>query len=211
MAMLKHDLDQLFNRVRVKLPGAADSAIKAELYDTLQEFFVDSSIWLETFSLNILPNVTDYPVVATQDGNIIRLAGVVDSNNTPQPAIMPNLGTISIQQIPNQAQTFTATVIKTVVLPVTREQIPIAPDWVLPRYGIHISDGIVGKMMLHKNRPYSDAQLGQFHLRRFRDGIAVARSDGLRRNTFGSQAWAYPQGFRTNSQKGGVSTIGTSF
>lgn len=206
MAAAKQDFDRLMRQANVKLIGASDAGIKGELYDVFQEFFNVSSSWLENLDFTIIAGTVDYDLAPTE-GQIIRLAGVVDANNIPQPALMPARGRVSLRDVPSSGgAVFTATVIKNVVLPTTRDQVPLVPDWVLPVYHNVILDGLLGRMMSHMNKSYFSEQLSVYHLRRFRDGIAGARVDALRRNTMGAQAWAFPQTFRTRGQRGGVST-----
>lgn len=206
MAAAKQDFDRLMRQANVKLIGASDAGIKGELYDVFQEFFNDSSVWLENINFTIIAGTVDYDV-APVEGQVIRLAGVVDTNGVPQPALMPTLGTIALRDMPSASgAVFTATVIKNVVLPTTRDQTPIVADFVLPKYHNTILDGVLGRMMSHMGKSYFSEQLSVYHLRRFRDGIARARVEVLRRNTMGAQAWAFPQTFRSRGQRGGVST-----
>ena len=62
---------------------------------------------------------------------------------------------------------------KTIILPNTREEIPNAPDWLFPKWGLKILDGLLGKMMTQPNKSYSDDTKGTYHLKRFRDGIQI--------------------------------------
>lgn len=204
MAIDQSDWERLRSDAMNHLTDASQSGIKGELYNTFHELFNDASVWLETLSVPILPNVLEYNVVPTEGGMIIRLAGVLDANNIPQPALMPTLGVISLQWPVNTAQTFKVTVIKN-VSSTTKDNLPDVPDWVLKVFYRTILDGVLGKMMLQQNKSYTNDTLGTYHLKRFRDGIAMARVATFRRNTLGAQSWQFPQGFRTFTQRGAVS------
>lgn len=204
MSASKHDINQLLNQARVTLTGASEDGLKAALFNVLNTFFSDSNSWLEQISIGILPNTTSYSITP-DGGQIVRLAGVVDVNGTPQPALMPDFGVVQFAHPYNTAQTFTATVIKTVTLPSDRNGIPVIPDFTLSVYGVQILDGLLGTMMLQPNKSYSNVPTGQYHTRLFQSGVAGARVAALRRNSLGSQAWAYPQTFRVSGQRGGVS------
>lgn len=205
MAIAKQDFDRFMNQARIKLPGASDAGIKAELFDVMTEFFRDSSCWTEAISVPIIANTTTYSLTPAQDGQIISLAGVVDQNNIPQPAIMSDFGQFTLKYTPNSNQTFVATVCKNVTLPTTRDAIPVAPDWLFQQYHVTILDGLLGKMMAQPEKSYTSAAASQYHTRRFLDGTAMARVSAMRRHTFGTQAWSFPQGFRSRGQRGGVS------
>jgi hypothetical protein len=99
-----------------------------------------------------------------------------------------------------------ATVVKTVNDPLCCYP-PYIPDWVLPTHGVGIQHGLIGSMMLMPGQSYSNTQMANYHLLKFRDRCAHARVAATKANTVGAQAWAFPQTFRTRSQKGGVSTF----
>src|SRR6266498_3128014 len=116
MTAKKADVDFLLNQARVKLPGASDAELKATLFDVLRELFNVSSAWTEDVPVLIVPNSLEYTVVPS-GGAIIRLAGVLDANNLPQPAIMPTIGTILFRAPYNVSAEFTAPLVKTVSFP----------------------------------------------------------------------------------------------
>ncbi|SRR5258708_1712001 len=209
MSIASQDFNQFLNMVRVKLTGASDAGIKAELYDVLSEFFNDSSSWTESVTINAVPNVTSYSLSVTE-GQILRLDGVIDANNFPQPAIMATIGTLTLAHAPNTAQTYMANLVKNVALPTTKDMLPIAPSWVLPVWHLGILDGVLGKMAAQPNKSYSNETMATYHLKRFRDAIARARVSKLRANTVGAQAWSFPKTFHSNNQRGGVPGFGGS-
>jgi len=207
----KQDYEQLLTQAASKLTGASSGALKNELYDVLSEFLNDSSAWTEDVQFpTIGDNVTRvYPLQVTE-GQIVRLAIVVDSGGFPQPALMYDIGTVTLAYPANSVQMFTATFVKNVYLPLTKEDIPVGPDWLLPIWHVGLLDGLLGKMYSTPQRAYSNETKGVYHLKRFRDAIARARVSKLRANTNGSQAWAFPQGFRTRTQQGGVPSGGAT-
>jgi len=206
MPIASQDWNQLLNQAKVRLNGSSDAALKGELYDVLSEFFNDSRCWLEAIQFNVVTDTTAYPVTP-DEGQIIGLVGVLDSNNVPQGALMPNIGTVILSSIPNIAQAplyYFAIVSKTVKLPTGKDQMVIGPDWVFPLWHVGILDGLLGKMHSQPAKPYSNKDLSAYHLKRFRVAISQARVAALRQHTLSAQAWRFPQGFRTGSQKFGV-------
>lgn len=200
------DWDQLMNQARVKLIGASDAGIKGELYDVLHEFFVESSWWTEVVQFSIvLPDPSLYHVTPT-GGQIIRLAGVVDPNNISQSAILgDDMSSVQFAHPYNTAQVMTAVLVKSVVLPTDRHKFPIIPDNFLKRWHAVILSGLLGAMTGQLAKSYSNQTSSTYHLRRFQNGKSQARVEKLRRNTFGTQAWVYPPGFTSGSQRGGTS------
>lgn len=221
MAIRQPDFDQMMNQARVTLVGASEAGLRGALYDTLAEFFNDSSCWTQDVTVSAVPAVTSYPLVVGE-GQIIRLVGVVTAppspvssiNALPQglfvPALMADIGTLILARAPSTAAQYVATVVTNVSLPTAKNAMPIAPDWVLPVWHVGILDGLLGKMMIQPAKSYSNTQQGAYHLKRFRDAIARARVSKLRANTNGAAAWRFPQQFRSNNQQGGVPSVGSS-
>jgi hypothetical protein len=206
MTIYTQDFERFMNQARVKLTGVSDAGIKGELFDVLHEFFNDSDSWRETLTVPIVPGTTTYSLVPAHGGLIIRLQGAFDPNNIPQPAFMPEFGTLSLVYPSNTAQTYSVIVSKQVVLPTSRDDVPDAPHWVMQVYERTILDGVLGKMMGQQNKSYSNDSLSTYHLKRFRDGIQMARTAASRQNTKGAQAWSFPRQFRSSTQRGGIST-----
>lgn len=206
---------QLLNQAEVRLPGISQAALRAEFYDVMRIWFDETNSWQESISFNVVPNVLDYPIVPSS-GQIIRLIGVVDKNNIPQPnALMPIPGIVSFTSLYptggafGSVQQMTARVVNNVTAPFSNRGIPQFPSGVLEQWGRYLLDGLVGRAMLHPDKSWSNPQLGVRHSQSFQDGIARVRSDTARRNTVGAQAWAFPQQWRTRNQRGGVSVTGS--
>jgi hypothetical protein len=209
MALDPREVSQLLAQAQIKLTGASEGGIKAELYDVLKEFFGDSSCWQEDIPFLPLVDQHEYMLAPAFEGQIIRLIGAWDDKGSPRTdAFMRDFATLFLVNAPQNDATenFTARVVKTVTLPITRDALPIAPDWTLRVYSVHILDGLVGKMMGQQQKTYSNNNLSAYHLRRFRTGIQLAKVAAERANLKGAQDWSYPRGWRSQSQRGGVST-----
>ena len=204
----EEEVAKLFGEATTILVGASTPHLTITFFDVLREFFSGSNSWMEWITFVVIPNTQDYPITPIS-GRILRLLNVIDQNRVPQQAVMPKIGTISFLYPYTTTQPMCACVAKTVIKAFKDGQ-PAAthfPDWVLPTYGVGILEGILGRMMLQPEATYSNVQLGMFYSQRFRNTIALARADASRARTVGSQAWAFPQSFRTHGQKGGVSTF----
>ena len=216
MTIRKDDFERLMNQARVKLTGASEAGLKGELFDVINEFFQDSNCWVESIALTIVTGIQNYTLIPQQGGLILRLVGVYDNNQITYPAFLEDTGPSGASLFPGgnlhlvwpQQQNIPVQVpvTKTIILPNTREEIPNAPDWLFPKWGLKILDGLLGKMMTQPNKSYSDDTKGTYHLKRFRDGIQIARVAAMRSNLYGGQAWRFPTTFRQSSQRGSVST-----
>lgn len=210
MALNRKEYDQLATNAQVQLTGASENGIKLTLYEVMKEFFTDSGAWMEDILVTPAANVQDYIVAAAQEGQIIRMIGLFDPLGIPIPAfLLSDFKTLHLLHAPQVSSTTPSTmrVEKTVTQPTTESNLPIAPDWTLRVHSTHILDGVLGQMMMQPNKSYSDPTKAAYHLKRFRAGITIARTQAKRANGVGNQAWAYPQQtIAKGSQRGGVST-----
>ena len=209
--MIKNaDFERIMNSARVHLTGASDLGIIGELFDTINEFLDGSNAWFEWMPLPIGANNQSYQIYPQHGGMIIRLVCLFDANRIPIPAhmaeITPPGGRIHLVYPQNLSQTGQLMVVKNVVLPNGRDEIPDAPDWLLPMYERYILEGLLGRMMTQPGKSYSNDQKSIYHLKKFRDGIATTKTAVARSNLLGAQAWYFPRNFRSRSQIGGMGT-----
>ena len=210
MAIQERDFERLMNQARVKLPGASEEGLKGELFDVINEFFDVSNAWFEWMQIPIVANQQLYTVNPQKGGMIIRLVCIFDPNKVALPAhmaeICPPGANIWLTWPQNISMTGNGMFIKNIILPNSRDNIPDAPGWLLPMYERYILNGLLGTMMAHPSKGYSNPQGSVMHLKKFRDGMAMVKTAVARSNLVGGQSWRFPSQFRSNSQRGGVST-----
>lgn len=222
MAFLSsRDVEHFLNLARNQLTGSSDHGIKMALYEVIREFLGESYSWVEHISLLVTAGTQSYLLTPRNGGQIISLLGVWDGLRVGVRARMPDFGTLIVDRpinVSSVSPTSDATatlsaqnpwlvvVAKNIDLPKTRDELPIAPEFVLKVYGPVITAGVYARMMLEPGKSYSDKAMAALHMREFRDGIGVARANALHANLMNGQAWRFPQGFRVTGQRGGVST-----
>lgn len=211
MANLTHDYNRLINAARTELAGATDAGIKQALFDVLDEFFTVTSTWQENIDITLVVDQTEYHLVSPNPGAITRLWRLFDSGNVDQMATLDEDDVLTLRNLPNAVATWTARVVKTVGLPITRTAQPEVPEWTYEKYGRTILHGVLARMMAQQNKPYSDLRLSGYNSVKFRNGMVSARAKVLRGHLYNSQAWRYPQSFRSRGQQGGLTTDGTGF
>lgn len=185
---------RLMNNLRMRLPGALDDAIRVEYFSVMNEFFQGSNLWRDDVTLSVTPGTLSY-TIAPPLGSVVRLISLVNAGGFPVDASMEVPGTIKLYYDPTIAQTYTATVVLTVEDPITGEGYPDYPAWVLNKYGNEILDGVVGRMMTQLGKPYSNQQLGIYHLRRFQGAVSQAKVEAQHKNLYRGQAWRFPRTF----------------
>lgn len=206
--MATSDVNRLMDQLRVRLPGALDATIRLELFATLDELFQNSNIWHEDIEISAVPGTTEYPIVSSEDGLIHRLIGVYNSDQIIVPATMGVPGVVNLYENPSVAATLTCRVSITITDPTDPEGYPYMPDWVMPRYGVDIVDGVLGRMMSQLAKPYSNPQMALMHQRRWQQTIRRAKTEITHGNLYRGQNWGFPSGFTRNRMGGGVAGPG---
>lgn len=195
---------KLIGQAKVALIGSSSVQLKVQLYDTLEEFFDGSCCWTENIGFVAIPDTLDYPLQPI-GGRILRLSAVLNQHNLPEPAVMPEIGTVHFLYPYTQVQPMTAIVVKTVTDPLACYP-PNIPEWILPKHGLTLLHGIIGNMMMIPAQSYTNPDMAKFHIGKFSDGINAAMVAASKANTIGAQPWMFPQSHRTSSQRGGIST-----
>ena len=225
MAIQERDFHRLMNQIRVQVPGQTDAGVKGVLFDVIDEFFDVSNAWTEWLNFVLAGGTQTYQLYPQHGGMINRLVTVLDVNRVVQPASItfgeiPNSGAagtaytyvappgviLTFMNPVNTTMTVNALVSKKIILPNNKDDIPDAPSWLLPLYARYLLEGTVGTLMMQRGKPYSDPERAAYHLKRFRDGMDMAKVATMRSNLLGGQAWRFPRDFRATSQRGGVST-----
>jgi hypothetical protein len=226
MAIQDRDFERMMNEIRLFLTGSSDAGIKATMFDVIDEFFDVSNSWVEWIPLTIQPGLQIYSLLPQKGGMINRLVTALDSNQVVLPAgiafgdqpastsagpssyVDPPGVVLSLTFPQNTSYTASVCVTKKLVLPTNSNEVPNAPSWLLPLYERYLKEGVIGTMQLQKGKSYYDpTALGApYHLKKFRDGMAMAKTATIRSGIFGGQSWGFPRLYRTNSQRGGVST-----
>lgn len=217
MPLNTNDLEYVMNELRIKLPGASDTGIKQALWGVIKKFLMDTNSWKESQSLLVTAAVQQYNIAPRDGGQIMRLVGVTDGNRCPVRAVMDEIGTldvltpITVTSLTPPAGTvgtspnypWTVFLMKNILLPGTKDNIPIAPAFVLSAYSQCVIDGVCANMMMEQAKTYTNVQMAAYHRKLYLDGITTALSDTWNQNLFGGERWTYPQQFATSSQRSG--------
>lgn len=186
-------ITRMMNNLRIQLPGAVDGAIQLEFFNAVEEFCSLTNVWLEKINISVVAGDTTYSITPT-NGQIIRLMSIVDQNEVPVASTMSLPGEVILASEPNVAGTYVAQVAKT-VSDVDGNNYPVIDDWILDKYNADITDGIIGKMMVQPSKPYTNERMAIYHLRRFANAAAIARSEARHQNLYAGQRWRFPQTF----------------
>ena len=202
-------LDRIVDLARVHLPGSRDAVIKQEFFAVMKEFFTTTNTWTEDIEMCAHScggpcchgcAGTNFEIFPTM-GTIVRLMIVKDKDCYPVKARMETPGIITVYDPVKAHGHYVAVVSLTVSDPTNRDGYPRFPAWIIQKYQNALLEGLLYRMMLQPNKPYSNPQMAEYHGKRFRAGMSAAAHEKLRGHVFRGQNWRFPQTFRTSSQR----------
>ena len=208
-------LVRIIDSARVRLPGALDGTIRMEFFGVAREFLQRSNIWREEIPFVVVPSVAQYELIGEHRGLVNRLVWVEGPRQAftttperagpPRPAALLRTGVLNaeirIDWLPSQNEIWIAHVALTVADPTDHLGLPFMPDWIVEKYAAALTDGLVSRMAAIPLKPYTNKALAAYHGREFRAGTNLAKNEAAHGNVLGGQAWAFPQGFRSRTQK----------
>lgn len=204
-------MNRLMDNSRVRLPGAIDTTIYAEMFSVVKEFCSDSNVWQQQFEFDAIARTTTpsqapddytYTLYPPTGAKIVRIIGVVDPNDAPVRASLVEPDAVFLERAVNADATMRVLAVLTVTDPVARSGEPMAPDWLIEEFNDVLLDGILARMMSQAAKPYSSPATGAFHYGMFRSGVSRARIDVGRGNVYGRQNWSFPRSFIHHSRRG---------
>lgn len=211
MPNLTQDYARFINELRVELPGASDAGIYQAMFGVFHEFFETTNAWQEDINVAVIADDAIYQLTVAEGGEFKRIIGIVNENGSPVGAFKCDLtGLVTFKNAPIAAAVWVARVAKTVGTPVDRDGKPQVPEWTFAQFYQCLVAGVLGRLMMQPKKPYSNPNLARAHWGRFRNLMGDAKTAVAKGNTFDAQAWAFPRGFRTNSQRTSTGTD-TSF
>jgi|SRR6478736_893453 len=188
--------DRLMETIRPHLPGAVDQAIRQELFPVCKTFFEESNVWTEDLDFT-LPANTVTTEVLPYTGKIVRLISVTKDRAPVYNVTMTDTenGIIQFPYQSTAAGNYVCTVALTVSDPVSRDAFPIVPVDLVSKYWQTLMWGILSNMMAQPKKPYTDVSLASYYANKFNGSSSRAMQAQATGNTYGSQAWRFPQSF----------------
>jgi hypothetical protein len=190
--------ERIMSDAIVRAPGIVNQAARVEIFNVLDEFFRNTSIWQEDISLGVITDKIKYELDSDEWAAVINeLLFVVNKDGIGVTAAMPTPGTLLLYTPPSENSTYIVRVALTVADIMDDDGFPQLPEWVVIKYRETIKDGLLARLCSQPAKPYFNEKMGTYHGMRFRAGMASAYADMKQAHTFGAQAWRYPQSFAT--------------
>jgi hypothetical protein len=97
---------------------------------------------------------------------------------------------------PGHPDTWIATLSMSCADPVDSRGLPDGmPDWIIEKYFEYIAHGVSAKLMLQPNKSYSSPKLAEYNMRKFHEGVGIARTEVRHMFGYDAQRWMFPQTF----------------
>lgn len=99
---------------------------------------------------------------------------------------------------PGSPDVWIATLSLSVADPTDPNGLPVEmPDWIIEKYYDYIAQGITGKLQLSPNKSYSSPKMAEYNMRKFHEGVGLARTEVRNFFNYAGQRWIFPQTFAT--------------
>lgn len=194
-----------------QLTGCPLVTMQNEWLNTAREFFSRSTCWRQDLDpVDIIAGTNTYvaaPPVVDSKINFIHQVSIPNRILTPSNQT-PKVRADEDSEQPTQYATPLPDTVVLYPLPtkdidgmiITPSLVPVAADTVLPdylkvQYFEVLLDGLLGRIMNYKNKPYSNNDGAEYHLRRFRSGMARVRANTIHGLNTSANTWNFPQGF----------------
>ena len=196
--------DEWLNELRTRLPGISEGQLSLELKSTLREFFTKSGFWMEELDpINIVADKELYKLSYPQARVMVVHRVWIDNAPTTLSTIAPkaNSGRKAYMKEPDLLQIGpmpTVSVDDGLVVQAQLNPLPCmdkVPYETVTHFFNEVLDGVLGRLYSQPGKPYTNLIQSQYHLKRFRDGMALARDMGRKRFSNSTRPWVYPQGW----------------
>ena len=198
-------IQRIIQNVQMHVPGSTDNTIQKELYNCMDEFLKESNVWQQQVSFPVLGDgTTTTYTVSVSTGLINRLIWLKNSNGDQIFNVTMHVPGVLVLSNPlSTADTWTANFACTIVDPTDTQNYPVldGDGWIYDKYGNVFQDGTIGRLMMQPLKPWSNQQLGIYHVRRFMNGMSLARSEAARSNLYGAQRWMFPRDYGVRRRK----------
>jgi hypothetical protein len=188
------------------VPGVVRSVAKRELILAAREFYRQSGAWREVVQyVDVVDGQLGYSVAPSDDRAEVAFIYSVewDGRVLPPKSEMPvqrmeagqprcwyptGPATFGLWPMPDmyEEDALTVRVIQTI-----RADATSLPPIAKVRHYDGILDGVLGRLMSHPAKPYTNPTVGTYHLNRFRNAIAMAAAE-VKTGVPSGQNWTFP-------------------
>lgn len=178
-------LTRLYDNVQAVLPDVTLELIKMQAWNTIEEFYLRSTVRREIVYWNLAPNVQ------TLDFNPFdsdwQVAWVLSLDGLTNYRIAPPAQIVDLTALPTSTRNGSALL---ALKPASYSA--NLPDEIFQQWFETLLDGTLWRLYRTPMKPYSSPQLAAFHASLYLSGVSRARAVASAGFTNGGGRWAYP-------------------
>ena len=185
-----NDMRRLMDNLLLRLPGAVESVVRLEVFNTLDEFCRETNCWWYRQELQLQPQQTVVPIFAPMNAETVRIMSLTH-NGVPLRGAMRALE-LTLLVAPQKGIEIELVTSLAPSSSTEYEDPPWVPAEIWKRHYKAILDGTLARMMSQPAKPYSSMQTAAVHAVQFRTAKNDARSEVDRSFIYDAQNWQYP-------------------
>jgi hypothetical protein len=108
---------------------------------------------------------------------------------------------LTVYRPPSSDAVWNCVVAKRTYEPLSADNYPNIDSWIVEKYADTLGRGIIARLMLEPQKPYSNPMLAQVNQRAYISGRSLARANDEHANMVNAQSWRFPQQFATVTRK----------
>lgn len=186
-------LDRLRDNLRTQLPGAIDRAVELELFNVIDEFCRTTNAYRELIETTLTEGESIYQI-EPPDREILLVYQTAHLTMTVVGAVFDD-GRIGLPLDPTAEDVAHPLLTEVSLTPRyggSQDPVDWLPVELYERWFQTLLNGVLWRMMSQPAKPYSSERLALYHSRRFRNGMAIARTRAVGDSEPNSIAWAFP-------------------
>jgi hypothetical protein len=183
---------RLIDNLRIRLPGALDGLIRLELFNVIDEFCRTTDANRREIQTTLTAGVNQYDI-RPDDAEIVMALQVAHKTLSAR-GIVYDAGFIVVTDTPSAADVTEPLVTQVSVTPLYGNGDPELwlSEELYQKWFSWLLEGVLWRMMSQVAKPYSSERMALYHSRRFRNGMAIVRTQAGVENTPNASAWAFP-------------------
>lgn len=185
-----NDMQRLMDNLLLRLPGAVESVVRLEVFNTIDEFCRETNAWHEHQRVELRKGENRVPMFPSRTAEVVRIMGVFTQGSPINAAYRPNELTTLVT-----AQSDMEVDVAYSLAPSQKteyEDPPWIPTDMWERYHLAFLDGTLSRMMSQPAKPYSGMRAAMMHATRFRTAKNDARAEADRAFVYDAQSWSFP-------------------
>ena len=178
------EAERIYDNVQAVLPGVSLEVLKMELWNAIEEFALRSTFYRAVVPWVLPPNIRMFDFNPYESGMLAF--AVLRVCNLPYYRCDPPAVLIDTSLVVSGLREGTALI----ALKPTSFDGCLPPD-LFNRWFECMLDGTKGRLMAHPAKPYSSPAMAQYHMKRYRVGINLARAEAQQLNS-GQSNFRFP-------------------